>query len=134
MALQFHKGAGPYQGRFIHYKGFDYNREGIARCAVGPEIRRAVQAVTDMALAYAKMASPGDDAGRYDQGFRSDVRVIPDFPYRRIDAPDRRMPRWGGYVQNVSSLAILVEVGSDTYPAQRVLGQTLEWLELVADG
>lgn len=125
MAARFYPGAGPFRGKHVEYHGFDFNREGIARCAVGPEIRATVQKVTTQALAYAQLVSPGDD-GSYEQGFRSDVRIIPDYPFRSKPAPP--MARWAGFVQNVSRSAILVEVGSDRTPAHRVLGRTLEWL------
>jgi len=130
MVARFYPGAGPYNGRVIRYGGFDYNYAGMARCAVGPELRRAVDDVTRNALEYAQLISPAD-AQEYDAGWRSGVRVIPDFPDRR--GADPPMARWGGYVQNVSSEAIAVEVGAKNTRRHKVLGKTLTWLALIAD-
>jgi hypothetical protein len=129
MVAHFRPGAGPWRGQYVSYEGFDFNPAGIARCAVGPELHRAISHLTDKALAYARLVSPGDE-GSYQAGFRSGVHVIPDFPNRQGTDPE--MARWAGYVQNVSRSAILIEVGSQNTPVYRPLGQTLEWLELVA--
>jgi hypothetical protein len=130
MALRFHRGAGRWQGRHVSYEGFDFNPAGIARCAVGPELRYAVSDVTRNALEFAQLIAPSDTTG-YQNGFRSGVEIIPDFPNRQGGDPP--MARWGGHVQNISSAAIVVEVGAQKTRPYRVLGRTLEWLELVAD-
>jgi hypothetical protein len=130
MAPRFYPGAGPYRGTHVEYKGFEFNEAGIARCAVGPELYRAVTDVTANALEFAELIAP-DDSQEYQRGFRSGVRVIPDFPYRVV--PNPPMARWGGYVQNVASDAIIVEVGAKATRRYAVLRRTLEWLELVAD-
>jgi hypothetical protein len=130
MAVRYHPGAGPWTGKVIRYGGFDYNFTGMARCAVGPELHRAVDDVTRNALGFAELIAPSDSP-EYQAGFRSGVRVIPDFPDR--SGADPPMARWGGYVQNVSNEAIAVEVGAKNTRRYKVLGKTLEWLQLVAD-
>lgn len=129
MAARYHRGAGPWTGKYIRYGGFDYNYSGMARCAVGPELRSAVDDMTRNALAYAELISP-DDSSEYEAGFRSGVRVIPDFPDRLGGDPP--MARWGGYVQNISKDAVIVEIGAKATRRYRVLGRTLEWLEMIA--
>jgi hypothetical protein len=131
MALRYHPGAGPWTGKVIRYGGFDYNFAGMARCAVGPELRHAVDDVTRNALEFAQLIAPADSR-EYGAGFRSGVRVIPDFPDRSGNDPP--MARWGGYVQNVASDAIAVEIGAKNTRRYKVLTKTLEWLELVSDG
>lgn len=130
MAVRFYEGAGPWTGKNIHYAGFDFSHAGIARCAVGRELHSAVSQVTRNALTFAELIAP-NDSQEYQSGFRSGVRVIPDFPNRQGGDPP--MARWGGYVQNVARNAIFVEVGARATRPYRVLGRTLEWLELVAD-
>lgn len=130
MTARFHPGAGRFQGRHVSYEGFELNHAGMARCAVGPELYRAVHDVTSNALDFAQLIAP-DDSREYQAGFRSGVRVIPDFPNRQ--GADPPMARWGGYVQNVASDSIIVEVGAKATRRYRILGRTLEWLELVAD-
>lgn len=129
MAIRYHVGAGPWTGKYVRYTGFDYNFAGMARCAVGPELRGAVADVTGNALEYAQLISPAD-SHEYQAGFRHGVRVIPDFPDR--SGADPPMPRWGGYVQNVARDAIAVEVGAKATRRYKVLTKTLEWLELIA--
>lgn len=130
MAARFYRGAGRYEGRFVHYKGFDFNHAGIARCAVGPELHKAISTVTGHALDFAELIAP-NDSNEYQAGFRSGVHVIPDYPNRQ--GADPPMARWGGYVQNVARDAIIVEVGAKATRRYRILGRTLEWLEQVAD-
>lgn len=130
MVARYHKGAGRWTGKVIRYGGFDFSYSGMARCAVGPELHRAIDDMTRNALEYAQLISPAD-AQEYDAGWRSGVRVIPDFPDRR--GADDEMARWGGYVQNVSSEAIAVEVGAKNTRRHKVLGKTLTWLVLIAD-
>jgi hypothetical protein len=132
MDARFYQGAGPYRGRFVHYEGFDFNHAGIARCAVGPELRSAITAITGNALEFAQLIAP-DDSGEYQAGFRSGVHEIPDMPFRVVDLPERHMARWAGYVQNVSRDAIIVEVGAKATRRYAILRRTLEWLEAVAE-
>lgn len=129
MVARFHPGVGPWRGKCVGYGGFDYNAAGMARCAVGQELRHAVDTVTGHALEFAQLIAPSDRR-EYQSGFRSGVRVIPDFPNRQGGDPP--MARWGGYVQNVADTAILVEVGAKATRPYRVLGRTLDWLEMVA--
>jgi hypothetical protein len=131
MAVRYHPGAGPWTGKHVHYGGFDFNHAGMARCAVGPELHSAVDDVTRNALEFAELIAP-NDSQEYQRGFRSSVRVIPDYPNRQ--GADPPMARWGGYVQNVARDAIIVEVGAKATRRYRILGRTLEWLELVARG
>lgn len=131
MAVRFHQGIGPWQGKYVRYAGFDFNEAGMARCAVGPELRVAVAEVTAYALEYAQLIAPSDSR-EYQRSFRSDVQIIPDFPNRQRGDPP--MARWGGHVQNVAESAIIVEVGAKATRPYRVLTRTLEWLETVADG
>lgn len=130
MALRYHEGVGPWQGRNVRYGGFDYNFAGMARCAVGPELRVAVTQVTAQAMSYAEMIAPAGQP-EYRSGFRTGVRVIPDFPDRFGSDPP--MARWGGYVQNVASNAVTIEIGAKGERPYRVLTRTLDWLETVAD-
>lgn len=130
MAVRFHPGAGPWTGKYVRYAGFDYNFAGMARCAVGPELRKAVTEVTGYALDFAQLIAPSDSS-EYQRGFRSGVRVIPDFPDRLGGDPP--MARWGGFVQNVADDAVIVEVGAKATRSYRVLGRTLQWLESIAD-
>jgi hypothetical protein len=116
--------------QWVRMTRFDYNYAGMARCAVGPELHRAIADMTRNALGFAELIAPSDSQ-EYSAGFRSDVRVIPDFPDRRGSDPP--MARWGGYVQNVSSDAIAVEIGAKGARRHKVLGRTLQWLELMAD-
>ncbi len=131
MAARFHSGAGPWAGKNVHYGGFDYNFAGMARCAVGPELHRAVSEVTANALTFAELIAP-NDSHEYQAGFRSGVRIIPDFPDRF--GADPPMARWGGHVSNVARNAVIVEVGAKATRPYRILGRTLDWLETVADG
>lgn len=130
MAVRFHPGAGPWQGKHVRYAGFDYNHAGMARCAVGPELRRSVTIATGIALDYAQLIAPSHTM-RYQNSFHSKVEVIPDFPDRQ--GADPPMARWGGTVWNDAPNAKIVEVGAKNTRPYRIFQRTLQWLELVAD-
>lgn len=106
---------------------YEPSKAGIARAAVGPELRRAVDDVAHLAKAYAEGISPDpEDFDAYVTKFevRSDLM----FGY-----PDRYpMTRVAGVLLNTANGAILVEVGNATTPALGVLEKTLEWLERTA--
>lgn len=128
MPGRFYPRAGPWSGRHVRYTGFDFDRDGIARCAVGPELRDAVSSIAREAMGYAQLIAP-PDSRRYLAGFSTDVEIVPDIPFRVRGEP---MARWAGRVVNDSSSAILVEVGDNQSGDGRVLRRTLEWIELVA--
>lgn len=128
MPGQFFKGAGPWRGRHISYDGFEPSKTGIAACAVGPEIRSAVGSIAREATMYAQLIAPSDTRG-YQSGFRTEVQIVPDIPFRVRGFP---MRRWSGEVVNTDPSAIWVELaqGGDGH---RVMRRTLEWIESVAD-
>ncbi len=129
---RFYPGAGPWSGKTVHYAGFEPDKEGIARCAVGPELRAAVSEIVHEAIIFSELIAP-DDEGEYQASFFTDVLVVPDIPYRVIGEP---MARWSGRVGNSSRHAILVEVGGGNGERftndHRVMRKTLEWIESTA--
>lgn len=131
---RFYPGAGRWSGKTVHYSGFEPDKLGIARCAVGPELRHAVSSIVHEAILYAELIAPNDE-GEYQASFRTDVIVVPDIPYRVQGEP---MARWSGRVVNDSRHAILVEAGGGNGPRftadHRVLRRTLQWIETVTDG
>jgi hypothetical protein len=128
---RFYKGAGRWQGKVMRFDGYEPDREGLAQCAVGREIKRAVTTIVKEAIEYAQLIAPNDD-GDYQRGFSTDVQIVPDIPYRVRGEP---MARWSGRVVNSVPHAILVEVGSGRNGQfeHRVMRRTLEWIEMVAD-
>jgi hypothetical protein len=100
------------------------SKPGIARAAVGPELRHAVDDVAHLAQAYAESISPAP--GDFDDYLtKFEVRQELMFGY-----PDRYpMTRVSGVLINTSRAAILVEVGSAKVPEHGVLEKTLDWLE-----
>ncbi len=132
---QFYQGAGRWAGKHIHYAGFEPDRPGIARVAVGHQLRHAVSQIVEHAIVYAELIAPNDE-GEYQASFSTEVEIIPDIPFRVV-AQDKPMPRWAGRVVNSSRHAILVEVGGGNGQRfsndHRVMRRTLQWIELVAD-
>jgi hypothetical protein len=124
---RFYPGVGPYHGKTVHYAGYEPSKEGMARCALGPEIHRALKSIVDEAIVYAELTAP-NDTSEYQSAFFAEVIEVPDIPYRVLGEP---MARWSGRVGNSSPHAIVVEVGGHHTPEHRVLRHTLEWIELV---
>lgn len=110
------------------------NKPGLARCALGKELKRSVHEVAVLAQGYAELISP-DGFNDYQGKFEVLDEVLPDFPYRQNGEPP--MPRVCGTLINQSDLAVLVEVGGGSgknyVPDYRVLTRTLDWLVSVAD-
>lgn len=129
MAVRFYRDAGPYRGRSVNFAGYDFHRDGIAACAVGPELQRAVGEIARGAQEYAELISPSDTRV-YQNSFSSGTRIIPDVPNRQGAGPP--MPRWAGYLENDAPNVVLVEVGAQATRRYRVFRRTLEWVERTA--
>jgi hypothetical protein len=103
---RFYKGAGRFEGKNVHYAGYEPDKLSIARCAVGPELHHAVSSIVREAIGYAEL-----------------IHGEP-------------MARWSGRVLNRSRHAILVEVGGgngNRFTADhRVMRRTLDWIESVS--
>lgn len=126
---RFYRGAGPWRGRHVSYDGYEFSRSGIAKVAVGPEMRHAMSDIVGEAIMYAQLIAPSDTHG-YQSSFSTDVVIAPDIPFRvRGD----EMARWSGRVVNDDRSAIYVEVGGGNAPDRRIMRRTLEWIEAVAD-
>jgi hypothetical protein len=129
---RFYKGAGRFEGKNVHYAGYEPDKLSIARCAVGPELHHAVSSIVREAIGYAELIAPNDE-GEYQASFDTEVIVVPDIPYRVHGEP---MARWSGRVLNRSRHAILVEVGGgngNRFTADhRVMRRTLDWIESVS--
>ncbi len=106
----------------------DSYKRGIARCAVGPELRGVVDAIAHTAELYAKSISPRSrrQHQHYQDSFRhqrTTVVLPPRWPMRRVCAR----------LWNVAPHAAAVEWGGAHNPTgHRVLGKTLERLEHLA--
>lgn len=124
---RFYPGAGPYRGKRVHFAGYEPDKVGIARCALGPEIHKAIKSIVDDAIMFAEITAP-DDTGEYQSSFFTEVIEVPDIPYRVRGEP---MARWSGRVGNKSPHAIVIEVGGHHTPEHRVMRHTLEWIEMV---
>lgn len=116
-------------GQNVRLKRFKLNKKGIAACAVGDELADAVSDIAHKAIGYAQLISP-DDSTEYQRSFRVHVHIVPDITYRVRGEP---MARWSAEIANNAHSAIIVEVGAQNTPDYRVLGRTLEWIELTAD-
>lgn len=103
----------------------DSYKSGIARCAVGPELRGAVDTIARKAEAYARSISPRSRRRHqhYADSFRhqrTTVVLPPRWPMRRVCAR----------LWNMAPHAAAVEWGVAGSPrGHRVLGKTLEKLE-----
>lgn len=129
MPGRFYPGVGPYRGNHVHFAGYEPSKTGIAKIAVGPEMKHAVGDLAGHALIFAELIAP-NDSNEYQAAFSTDVLVVPDIPYRVRGVP---MARWAGRVINSSPHAIFVEIGGASTRDHRVMRRTLDWLELVAD-
>lgn len=125
---RFYPGAGAFHGKTVHFTGYAPSKEGIQRCALGPEIHHALSDLVEHALVFAELIAP-NDTSQYQASFFSEVIEVADIPFR---IRGERMPRWSGRVGNSSEHAILVEVGAGHTPAYRVMGRTLDWIETVS--
>jgi hypothetical protein len=103
---------------------FKLDRDGIAACAIGPELRRAVHAIAAAALPYAELISP-IDTGDYERSWEIVDTIVTD-----IGDPEK-MPRVAAQLANTSDHAILVEVGTPTSDPHRVLSKVLDWIEVL---
>lgn len=117
-----------YTGRQVTVD-FELNMKGIARCALGPELKAACHnIVATRALPYAVSISPRSTRKHphyQDQFHTEDTTGIP-----RTRYGDLAMRRAITRLANLSAHAILVEVGptGDTTDGHRVLRKTLEYL------
>jgi hypothetical protein len=128
---RFYKGAGAYNGKAIRYLGYEPDKLGMAKCAVGPELKGALSTIVGEAIFYAELSAP-NDTSEYQSSFFTEVIVVPDIPYRVQGEP---MARWSGRIGNKARHAILVEVGDGRGNLDyRVMRRTLEWIEVVSDG
>lgn len=126
---RFYPGAGPWSGNHVRFTGYGPDKPGLAKCAVGPELHHAVSEIVHGAIAFAELIAP-DDSTEYQRSFFTDVKVVPDIPYRVHGEP---MARWSGRVGNSSDHAIIVEVGGNHTHDHRIMRRTLQWIEMVSD-
>ena len=117
-----------YTGRHVTVD-FEMDVGGIARCAVGDELRDACHSVVvSRALPYAYAISPRssqDDHEHYQDSFKVEdvlTGIAPD----SIGKPP--MLRVGTRLLNVARHAAVVEFGRRGYRGHRVLGKTLDHL------
>ena len=85
---------------------FRLDKQGIAACAVGPELRHAVHDIAATALPFAELFSPVQ-TGEYARSWEIVDTIVDD-----IGKPP--MPRVAAQLANTSDHAILVEVGNGT--------------------
>lgn len=117
-----------YRGRHVTVE-FELNRRGIARCAVGPELKAACHGVVETrALPYAVSISPR--SSRRHQHYQDSFRVDDDTWTPKARMPDWHMRRVVTRLVNTSPQAILVEVGPEQGNDRgfHVLGKTLAFL------
>jgi hypothetical protein len=104
---------------------YNPSKSGIARCAVGPELRRAVDDVAHLAKAYAEGIAPDGF-----EGYALKFEVLQEKMY---GYPDHHpMTRVSAVLINQAKTAILVEVGNATVQSYAVLEHTLDWLTTLA--
>lgn len=110
-----------YRGRNVVVV-FELDRKGIARCAMGPELRASVMLLAENeAKPYAISISPRSD--RQHQHYADSFSVVPD------TVVIRAMRRVAANLVNSAQHAAAVEWGNDQVPTpHRVLGRTLDHL------
>lgn len=111
-----------YQGRNVVVE-FEMDRSGIARCAMGPELKAAVMHLAaTKALPYAMEASPRSD--EHHRHYQDSFSVVPGTMW--IAA----MQRVAARLWNTAPHAAAVEWGNKQtgYQGHRVLGHTLDYL------
>lgn len=93
-----------YRGRAV-VAAFQLDRDGIARCAVGRELRHAVfDIASGEAYLYARAHAPFDD-GDYSAAFKAEAKIT-------VLPKDYPMARWAGVLLNDAPHATAVEFGS----------------------
>lgn len=119
------RGRRVFRGRHVTVY-FDLDRSGIARCAVGPELRNAVNDNTEQMRRHARaLAERFTDTGRY----RDSFQVVPGFETLPVEWPMRRV---AADLVNTAPYSRTVEVGRGNRPARRVFGDTLEHFDALA--
>lgn len=106
---------------------FVLDKEGIAACAVGPELRHAVHDIAATALPFAELFSPVGESGEYVRSWEIVDTVVTD-----IGEPP--MARVAAQLANTADHAIIVEVGTPTSSAHRVLAHVLDVIDALGRG
>lgn len=122
---------------------YEPSKEGIARCAVGPELKHAVTSIARQALDYAELISPDgfETSGKVEVGSGGRMRDVAGGSYAgqfevineiMVGYPERwPMNRHAAILVNNSPLAVLVEVGGAHSKDYRIMARTLDWIERV---
>jgi hypothetical protein len=103
---------------------FSLSYSGIAKIAMSQPIQDCVDDVCAVALAYAQFISPVQ-TGDYINSFDCEQYIETEIGGPPLGRMDRRAAR----MWNVSSNAMLVEVGNQNFPGHRIFAKTLDAIE-----
>ncbi len=108
----------------VHY---DPDKKGIARCAVGKELRGEVMKLAKVARKYAVSISPPRSQSKKKKVHYRDSFILVPGLVHDIGTPDK-MTRVAVKLINTSPQAKIVEVGTERSPKYEVLQKTLDHL------
>lgn len=108
----------------VHY---DPDKQGMARCAVGKELRGEVLKLAKKAKKYAVSISPPRSHGKKKKVHYRDSFLVKPGKVYDIGTPEK-MVRVSARLMNVSPQAKIVEVGTDRSEKYAVLKKTLDHL------